>query len=52
MRFEWDPVKAESNVRKHGVTFDEVATVFDDPTRASSTTRTTRLTKSGSSSSG
>ena len=31
MRFEWDPVKAESNVRKHGVTFDEAATVFDDP---------------------
>ncbi|NGZ09171.1 MAG: BrnT family toxin [Nitrospira sp. LK70] len=29
--FEWDPVKAEANVRKHGVTFDEGATVFGDP---------------------
>ncbi|MBK8870753.1 MAG: BrnT family toxin [Elusimicrobia bacterium] len=25
------PVKAESNVRKHGVTFDEASTVFKDP---------------------
>ena len=31
MRFEWDPSKAASNVVKHGVTFDEAATVFDDP---------------------
>lgn len=29
--FEWDPAKAESNVRKHGVTFDEASTVFGDP---------------------
>ncbi len=29
--FEWDPVKAEANVRKHGVTFDEASTVFGDP---------------------
>lgn len=29
--FEWDPVKAEANVRKHGVTFDEATTVFGDP---------------------
>lgn len=28
--FEWDPVKAEANVRKHGVTFDEASTVFGD----------------------
>ena len=31
MRFERDPAKAESNIAKHGVTFDEAATVFDDP---------------------
>jgi uncharacterized DUF497 family protein len=31
MQFEWDPSKAQSNVRKHGVTLDEAATVFDDP---------------------
>jgi uncharacterized DUF497 family protein len=29
--FEWDPVKADVNVRKHGVTFDEASTVFGDP---------------------
>ena len=28
--FEWDPVKAEKNVRKHAVTFDEATTVFSD----------------------
>jgi uncharacterized protein len=29
--FEWDTKKAESNARKHGVTFDEACTVFGDP---------------------
>lgn len=29
--FEWDPVKAASNERKHGVTFVEASTVFGDP---------------------
>ena len=29
--FEWDQKKAESNARKHGVTFDEASTVFGDP---------------------
>lgn len=29
--FEWDPGKAERNLRKHGVTFDEASTVFGDP---------------------
>ena len=31
MRFEWDPKKAERNLKKHGVTFQEAATVFGDP---------------------
>ena len=31
MRFEWDPKKAEANLKKHGVTFQEAATVFGDP---------------------
>ncbi len=31
MKFEWDPNKADGNVSKHGVSFDEAATVFDDP---------------------
>jgi uncharacterized protein len=26
--FEWDPEKASSNLRKHGVSFDEAVTVF------------------------
>ena len=30
MRFEWDPQKAMKNLRKHGVSFDEAATVFQD----------------------
>ena len=30
MQFEWDAAKAVSNVRKHGVTFDEARTVFAD----------------------
>jgi uncharacterized DUF497 family protein len=31
MKFEWDPIKAASNIRKHGVSFDEAVTVFKDP---------------------
>jgi uncharacterized protein len=30
MEFEWDDAKAEANLRKHGVSFDEAATVFAD----------------------
>jgi len=28
--FAWDEKKAQSNVRKHGITFDEALSVFDD----------------------
>ena len=31
MKFEWDPTKAASNIKKHGVSFDEAVTVFTDP---------------------
>jgi uncharacterized DUF497 family protein len=31
MNFEWDARKAMSNEEKHGITFDEAATVFGDP---------------------
>ena len=31
MEFEWDQPKAESNLEKHGVSFDEAATAFGDP---------------------
>jgi hypothetical protein len=30
-QFEWDPQKAERNMRKHGTSFDEAITVFSDP---------------------
>src|SRR5260370_1348201 len=29
--FEWDVAKASENQRKHGVSFEEAVTVFDDP---------------------
>lgn len=29
--FEWDDEKAESNATKHGMSFEEAATVFGDP---------------------
>jgi uncharacterized DUF497 family protein len=31
MEFEWDTKKAESNLSKHGISFTEAQTVFDDP---------------------
>jgi len=31
VRFTWDPRKAAVNLRKHGVSFDEAASVFADP---------------------
>ena len=34
MEFEWDDDKAAANVQKHGVTFEEAATVFGDPFEA------------------
>lgn len=30
-RFEWDPAKAESNLRKHHVSFETATRVFADP---------------------
>ena len=31
MEFEWDEEKAAANLAKHGVSFEEATTVFDDP---------------------
>ncbi len=31
MQFAWDENKATSNLAKHGVSFEEAATVFGDP---------------------
>ena len=30
-QFEWDKLKANANLKKHGVSFDEALTVFADP---------------------
>lgn len=30
MEFEWDPKKADTNAKKHGVSFQEATTVFGD----------------------
>ena len=34
MRFDWDKRKANGNLKKHGVTFDEAIRVFIDPLAA------------------
>jgi len=31
LRFEWDDEKAETNIGKHNVSFDEAQTLFRDP---------------------
>ncbi len=33
-QFSWDRRKAAANVEKHGITFEEAASVFRDPTAA------------------
>jgi len=34
MQFEWNPIKARQNLKRHGVSFDEAVTVFYDPLSA------------------
>ena|ERR1043166_5000034 len=31
MQFEWDAGKADANIKKHRVSFEEAVTVFSDP---------------------
>ena len=31
LHIEWDPAKAVSNLKKHGISFEMAATVFADP---------------------
>jgi uncharacterized DUF497 family protein len=31
MLFDWDRKKASSNIRKHGISFEEASTAFGDP---------------------
>jgi uncharacterized DUF497 family protein len=53
--FDWDPGKAQSNRRKHGVSFEEAATAFLDPDgldgedlgHSEAESRRLRLAKSG-----
>jgi len=55
LRFEWDPVKNESNRKKHGVSFedaclaffDENALVVDDPDHSEHEERFVLLGRSG-----
>jgi uncharacterized protein len=30
LEFDWDPAKAELNLKEHGVSFDEATTIFRD----------------------
>lgn len=30
LRFDWDPAKATANLRKHGVSFEEARSAFED----------------------
>jgi uncharacterized DUF497 family protein len=34
MKIEWDSRKAKSNIKKHGVSFEEAATALSDPMAA------------------
>ena len=34
VRFEWDPAKATTNLKKHAVSFEEAVSVFYDPLAA------------------
>jgi uncharacterized DUF497 family protein len=31
LRFEWHEDKAQNNLKKHGISFEEAKTVFNDP---------------------
>ena len=31
LQFEWNITKAQTNKRKHGITFEEASTIFGDP---------------------
>ncbi len=31
IKFDWDPSKSTSNIKKHGISFELAITVFDDP---------------------
>ena len=35
LAFEWDSEKASSNIRKHGISFEEAVTIFENETMTS-----------------
>ena len=37
MKFDWDPIKAATNLKKHKIPFELASTVFDDPLHLSVT---------------
>ena len=45
MKFEWDPHKANLNLRKHGVSFEEATTAFRDPLSVTATDLTHSTTE-------
>ena len=49
-QFEWDDVKARSNLAKHGVTFEAACRVFDDVSPLTNLISTADLARSGTSS--
>jgi uncharacterized DUF497 family protein len=48
MEFSWDTTKARVNAAKHGVTFTEAATVFDDDLAWTFLIQTTPYSRTGS----
>jgi hypothetical protein len=48
IEFEWDDEKAESNLNKHGVSFEEGATIFNDPRGLDSIARVPLMFRPGS----
>jgi len=43
LEFEWDPAKAEINLKVHGVSFDEATTVLRDTLSIPSQTQITPI---------
>lgn len=41
--FSWDENKQVANIKKHGISFDETASVFDDITRFNFTVQEVKL---------
>ena len=41
MEFEWDETKAETNLRKHGVAFEDALAVFEDERQFTEPAKTT-----------